>query len=49
MSTVKTPTAIEKRVRNRKALDPFALHNLKEKLPLVLSRDPNLPSSPKPH
>jgi hypothetical protein len=49
MSTAKTPTAIEKRARNRKALASFALHNLKEKLPLVLSHDPNLPPSPKPH
>jgi hypothetical protein len=40
MSTAKTPTAIEKRARNRKALASFALHNLKEKLPLVLSHDP---------
>ena len=47
MSTAKTPTAIQKRAQNRKALAPFALHNLKEKLPLVLSRDPNLPPSPK--
>jgi hypothetical protein len=47
MSKVKTPTAIEKREQNRKALDPFALDNLKEKLPLILSPDPNLPPSPK--
>jgi hypothetical protein len=49
MSETKTLTAIEKRAQNCKALVPFSLHNLKEKLPLVLSRDPNLPSSPKPH
>ena len=49
MSAYKAPTAIEKRAQNRKALAPFALHNLQEKLPLVLSRDPNLPPSPKPH
>ena len=49
MSATKTPTAIEKRAQNRKALVPFALHKLKEKLPLVLPRDPNLPPSPKPH
>jgi hypothetical protein len=49
MSAAKAPTAIEKRAQNRKALKPFALHNLKEKLPLVLSCDPNLPPSPKPH
>ena len=48
MSTTKTPTAVQKRSQNRKALAPFALHSLKEKLPLVLSRDPNLPPSPKP-
>lgn len=48
MSVVETPTAIEKRAQNRKALAPFALHKLK-KLPLVLSGDPNLPPSPKPH
>ena len=47
MSKAKTPTAIEKREQNRKALDPFALDNLKEKLPLILSPDPNLPPSPK--
>ena len=48
MSEAKTPTAIEKREQNRKALEPFALHKLKEKLPLVLACDPNLPPSPKP-
>jgi hypothetical protein len=48
MSKVKKPTAIQKRAHNPKALEPFALHNLKEKLPLVLSPDPNLPPSPKP-
>jgi hypothetical protein len=48
MSKAKTLTAIEKREQNRKALEPFALDNLKEKLPLVLSPDPNLPPSPKP-
>lgn len=47
MSETKTPTAIEKREQNRKALDPFALNNLKEKLPLVLFPDPDLPPSPK--
>jgi hypothetical protein len=47
MNKAKTPTAIEKREQNRKALEPFALDNLKEKLPLVLSPDPNLPPSPK--
>ena len=49
MSAAKAPTAIEKRAQNRKALVPFALDNLKEKLPLILSCDPNLPPSPKPH
>jgi hypothetical protein len=48
MSETKKLTAIEKRAQNRKALAPFVLHNLKEKLPLVLSRDSNLPPSPKP-
>ncbi|NIV31030.1 MAG: hypothetical protein GWN58_16520, partial [Anaerolineae bacterium] len=48
MSTTKTPTAIQKRAQNRKALSPFALHKLKENLPLVLSPDPRLPASPKP-
>jgi hypothetical protein len=47
MSAAKTPTAIEKRAQNRKALAPFRLHKLKEKLPLVLPCDPNLPPSPK--
>jgi hypothetical protein len=49
MSATKTPTAIEKRARNPKALAPFRLHTLKEKLPFVLPRDPNLPPSPKLH
>ena len=48
MSATKAPTAIEKRAQNCKALVPFALDNLKEKLPLILSCDPNLPPSPKP-
>jgi hypothetical protein len=48
MSAAKAPTAMEKRVQNRKALAPFALHNLKQKLPLVLPRDPDLPPSAKP-
>jgi hypothetical protein len=48
MSEAKTPTAIEKREQNRKALEPFRLDKLKEKLPLVLPHDPNLPPSPKP-
>ena len=47
MSKAKTPTAIEKREQNCKALEPFVLDNLKEKLPLILSPDPNLPPSPK--
>jgi len=49
MSAAKAPSAIEKRAQNRKALAPFALCKLKEKLPLVLSCDPSLPTSPKPH
>jgi hypothetical protein len=48
MSTAKTPTAIEKRAQNRKALAPFRLHKLNPKLPLVLPCDPDLPPSPKP-
>jgi hypothetical protein len=48
MSAAKTPTAIQKRAQNPKALAPFTLHKLKEKLPLVLPHDPNLPPSPKP-
>jgi hypothetical protein len=48
MSVAKTPTAIEKRAQNLEALAPFALHKLKEKLPLVLPCDPHLPPSPKP-
>ena len=48
MSAAKTPTAIEKRAQNRKALAPFRLHKLNQKLPLVLPCDPDLPPSPKP-
>ena len=48
MSAAKKPTAIEKRAQNPKALAPFALHNLKQKLPLGFPRDPDLPPSPKP-
>jgi hypothetical protein len=48
MSAAKTPTAIEKRAQNRETLAPFGLHELKEKLPLVLPCDPTLPPSPKP-
>jgi hypothetical protein len=48
MSAVKTPTAIEKRAQNRKALAPFRLPKLKDTLPLVLPCDPTLPPSPKP-
>ena len=48
MSTARTPTAIQKRAQNRKVLAPFALHKLKEKLPLVLPRDRRLAPSPKP-
>jgi hypothetical protein len=49
MSAAKAPTAIKKRAQNQKALAPFRLHKLKEKLPLILPCDPNLPPSPKPH
>lgn len=48
MSKAKKPTAIEKREQNSKALAPFSLDNLKQKLPLVLSGGLNLPPSPKP-
>ncbi|MBN1661805.1 MAG: hypothetical protein JXA93_25650 [Anaerolineae bacterium] len=48
MSATKTPTASEKRAENREALEIFGLDKLKEKLPLVLACDPELPSSPKP-
>ena len=49
MSATRRPTAIEKRARNWKALTPFMLHELTQKLPFVLPCDPDLPSSPKPH
>ena len=49
MSTTKKPTAIEKRAQNSEALMPFALVSMKQKLPLVFLRDPDLPPSPKPH
>lgn len=48
MSAAKKPTAIEKRAQNLKTLAPFTLHKLKQKLPLVFPRDPDLPPSPKP-
>lgn len=48
MSASKTPTAIEKRARNQKAMVPFRLDEVKQKLPLVLTPDPELPPSPKP-
>jgi len=48
MSTAQKPTAIEKRAQNLKALAPFVLDHLKQKLPLVFPRDPALPPSPKP-
>jgi hypothetical protein len=49
MSAAKKLTAIEKRAQNLKALTPFTLDNLKQKLPLVFPRNPDLPPSPKPH
>jgi hypothetical protein len=49
MSAAKTPTATKKRAQNREALTSFPLQKLKEKLPLVLPCDPNLPPSPKLH
>lgn len=48
MTSAKTPTAMEKREDNPKALTPFSLHTLKQKLPLLLPGDPDLPPSPKP-
>jgi hypothetical protein len=48
MSKAETLTAIKKREQNRKALAPFALNNLKQKLPFVFPRHPDLPPSPKP-
>jgi hypothetical protein len=48
MSAAKKPTAIEKRGQNLDALEPFTLLKLKEKLPLILPCDPDLPPSPKP-
>jgi len=49
MSADHSPTAIEKRAQNPKALAPFMLGTLKPKLPLVLSSTNELPPSPKPH
>ena len=48
MSAVEKPTAIEKRAQNLDALAPFTLDSLKQNLPFVFPRDPNLPPSPKP-
>jgi hypothetical protein len=48
VSAVEKPTAIEKRAQNLDALAPFTLNSLKQNLPLVFPRDPNLPPSPKP-
>jgi hypothetical protein len=48
MSTIKVPTASEKRAENREALAVFDLDKLKKKLPLVFACDPALPASPKP-
>jgi hypothetical protein len=41
MSAAKTPTAMEKRAQNAKALAPFTLPKLKEKLPLGLQMEIN--------
>ena len=49
MSATRRPTASEKRAQNWKALTPFTLYALKQKLPFVLPCDPDLPPSPKPH
>jgi hypothetical protein len=47
MSAAKTATAIKKRAQNQEALARFTLHELKQKLPLTLTTDPDLPPSPK--
>jgi hypothetical protein len=49
MSADKRLTAIQKRAQNTEALAPFSLDHLEHELPLVFPRDPDLPSSPKPH
>jgi hypothetical protein len=48
MSRKRKPSAIEKRANNPDALAPFALCNLKQRLPLAFPRHPDLPPSPKP-
>jgi len=48
MSADKKLTAIQRRAQNPETLAPFALVTLKQKLPLVFPRDPDLPPSPKP-
>ncbi len=48
MSATEKPTAIQKRAQDPEGLIPFALDNLKQTLPLVFLRDPDVPPSPKP-
>jgi hypothetical protein len=48
MNSAKKLTAIEKRAANPDALAPFDLQRLRQQLPLVFPRDPELPPSPKP-
>jgi hypothetical protein len=48
MSSAKKLTAIEKRAANPNGLAPFHLEHLKQQLPLVFARDPDLSPSPKP-
>jgi hypothetical protein len=48
MSADKKLSAIQRRAQNPETLAPFALVTLKQKLPLVFPRDPDLPPSPKP-
>lgn len=49
MDSAKKLTAIEKRAANPTALALFDLVHLKQPLPLVFPRNPDLPPSPKPH
>lgn len=48
MSSAEKLTAIEKRAANPALMTPFSLEQLKQQLPLVFPRDPDLPPSPKP-
>ena len=49
MSRAEKLTAIEKRAATPAVMTPFDLQQLKQQLPLVFPRDPDLPPSPKPH